>query len=131
MVESLRANAAIEPVLVDDHGGPISVGTREHALSPKIVRAVLLRDGHCRVGCCERRDGLPVHHLIPRSTGGTDDVSNLAAACSGGATDHHQMLIPNAPGRSSATQTGPTASGLSAPTVPMPVPGHPQRERGI
>ena len=97
MVEALRANAAIEPVLVDDHGAPVSVGARGHALSPKIVRAVLLRDGHCRVGTCDRRDGLQVHHLVPRSMGGTDDIANLAAACSGGATDHHQMLIPNGP----------------------------------
>ena len=35
--------------------------------------------------------------MIPRSMGGTDNIANLAAACSGGATDHHQMLIPNGP----------------------------------
>src|SRR5436305_7686284 len=40
MVEALRANATIEPVLVDDHDAPVSVGARGHALSPKIVRAV-------------------------------------------------------------------------------------------
>jgi hypothetical protein len=97
MVEALRANATIEPVLVDDHGAPVGVGARAHALSPKIVRAVLLRDGHCRVGTCDRRDGLQIHHLVPRSMGGTDDIANLAAACAGGVTDHHNMLIPHGP----------------------------------
>ena len=116
MVKALRANATIEPVLVDDDGAPVSVGTRGHALSPKIVRAVLLRDLHCRVGTCERRDGLQIHHLVPRSMGGTDDISNLAAVCAGGATDHHQMLTPTGLGCSSATPTNPTASASSTPT---------------
>ena len=44
MVEQLRANATIEPVLVDEQGIPVTIGKRTAALSPKIVRAVLLRD---------------------------------------------------------------------------------------
>ena len=44
LLEQLRANATIEPVLVDDDGTPIAIGKRFRALSPKIVRAVLLRD---------------------------------------------------------------------------------------
>jgi hypothetical protein len=93
MVASLRANATIEPVLVDD-GAPVVVGARGQALSPKIVRAVLLRDGHCRWPGCDRRNGLQIHHLIPRSQGGNDDIANLAAVCAGGITDHHHKLIP-------------------------------------
>ncbi|MFI5047961.1 MAG: DUF222 domain-containing protein [Acidimicrobiia bacterium] len=97
MVESLRARASIEPVLVDDDAALVAGGVRGSALSPKIVRAVLLRDGHCRWIGCERREGLHVHHLVPRSWGGSDDPSNLAAICSGGGTDHHPFLIPNGP----------------------------------
>jgi hypothetical protein len=93
MVEQLRANARIEPVLVDDHGVLREVGSRSTALSPKVVRAVLLRDGHCRIGGCEIRHGLEVHHLRPRSWGGTDDPSNLATVCRSGG--HHRMLVPN------------------------------------
>ena len=48
LLEQLRANASIEPVLVDDDGTPIAIGKRSRALSPKIVRAVLLRDQRCR-----------------------------------------------------------------------------------
>ena len=45
LLEQLRANATIEPVLVDDDGAPVAVGRRSPGLSPKIARAVLLRDG--------------------------------------------------------------------------------------
>ena len=49
LLEQLRANATIEPVLVDDDGVPVSSGKRTPCdLSPKVVRAVLLRDGHSR-----------------------------------------------------------------------------------
>jgi hypothetical protein len=58
---------------------------------------VLLRDGHCRCGTCDRRHGLQIHHLWPRSWGGTDDIANLAAVCTGGGTDHHTKLVPHGP----------------------------------
>jgi Domain of unknown function (DUF222)/HNH endonuclease len=95
MVEQLRANARIEPVLVDDDGVPVAVGKQTTALSPKIARAVLLRDGHCRCGNCDLRHGLQIHHLRPRSWGGTDDASNLATVCV--TSGHHQMLVPHGP----------------------------------
>jgi hypothetical protein len=95
VVEQLRANATIEPVLVDAHGAPLLVGRRFAGISDKIARAVLLRDGHCRCGTCDVRYGLHIHHLIPRSWGGSDDPSNLAAVCT--VIGHHQMLIPNGP----------------------------------
>jgi hypothetical protein len=43
---------------------------------------VLTRDGHCRCGDCDLRYGLHVHHLRPRSWGGTDELSNLATVAS-------------------------------------------------
>jgi len=95
VVESLRASARIEPVLVDDDGIPVSIGKRTTALSPKIARAVFLRDAHCRIPDCEVRHGLQIHHLRPRSWGGTDQIADLAAVCT--AAGHHQMLIPHGP----------------------------------
>jgi hypothetical protein len=97
MVESLRAAAQIEPVLVDDQGDRVATGRIASVLSPKVLRAVRLRDGHCRFPGCTRRHGLEVHHLWPRSWGGTDDIANLAAVCTGGDTDHHPMLVPHGP----------------------------------
>ncbi len=93
VVEQLRANATLEPTLVDDAGTPVAVGRCTSALSPKIVRSVRLRDGHCRCGNCEIRHGLEIHHLVPRSWGGTDDISNLAAVFA----PHHRELIPHGP----------------------------------
>ena len=94
LLEQLRANASIEPVLVDDDGVPVFIGKRTPATSPKVVRAVLLRDGHCRcTDSCDVTWGLQVHHLRPRSWGGTDDPSNLIAIASG----HHPPLIPHGP----------------------------------
>ena len=88
-LEQLRANASIEPVLVDDEGTPIAIGKRFSALSPKIVRAVLLRDQGCRI--CGRRHRLQIHHLRPRSWGGSDEISDLASVC----TTCHPDLIPH------------------------------------
>jgi hypothetical protein len=93
MVEKLRAGAKIDPVLVDADGAPVAVGRRSTTLSPKLVRAVLVRDGHCRCGECDLRYGLHVHHLRPRSWGGGDETSNLAAV----AGVHHPILIPHGP----------------------------------
>jgi hypothetical protein len=93
MVERLRAGARVEPVLLDADGAPMAIGRISSSLSPKIVRAVLRRDGHCRCGECDLRYGLHVHHLRPRSWGGTDEVSNLATV----ASVHHPVLIPNGP----------------------------------
>jgi hypothetical protein len=93
MVEQLRAMAAVEPVLVDAAGAPLAVGRIASALSPKVIRAVLLRDGHCRCGQCDLRWGLHAHHLRPRSWGGSDDPSNLAMI----ASVHHPQLIPHGP----------------------------------
>ncbi len=90
-LEQLRANASIEPVLVDAEGAPLVVGKRFTVLSPKIIRAVLLRDHHCRI--CGRTYGLQVHHLRPRSWGGTDEISNLASVC----TADHPDLVPHGP----------------------------------
>jgi hypothetical protein len=95
LLEQLRANAILEPVLVDDTGAPLAVGRRSNVLSPKVARAILLRDGHCRVENCEIRHGLHIHHLRPRSWGGTDDPSNLALVCP--VAGHHQDLIPHGP----------------------------------
>jgi hypothetical protein len=93
-VEQLRANATIEPVLVDEDGAVLAIGRRFPGMSPKRARAVVLRDGQCRCGRnCGVRHDLEIHHLVPRSWGGSDDVSNLASVFAG----HHAELIPHGP----------------------------------
>ena len=94
MVEQLRASASVEPVLVDEAAGPLTIGKRSSSLSPKTVRAVLLRDGHCRcTPGCDLRYGLQAHHRRPRTWGGTDELANLVAI----ASSHHPKFIPHGP----------------------------------
>jgi hypothetical protein len=97
MVEKLRAQAKITPVVVDDDGVEVARGKATAPLSPRVRTSVLRRDGHCRMGDCDRRHGLQVHHLWPKSWGGGDDPSNLASICVGGGTDHHADLAPHGP----------------------------------
>jgi len=97
MVESVRAQARLTLVVVDDVGIPVSDGRVSRPVSSQRKRAVKRRDGHCRVPGCTRSHGLQVHHLIPGSWGGSDDLSNLAAVCVGGSTDHHHLLVPHGP----------------------------------
>jgi hypothetical protein len=89
LLEQWRANVSVEPVIVDDHGVTVGIGRRTSLLSPKIARAVLLRDHHCRI--CGTTRGLQVHHLRPRTWGGTDDVSGLSLVC----TRCHPDLVPH------------------------------------
>ncbi|MBM3693824.1 MAG: hypothetical protein FJW77_11135 [Actinobacteria bacterium] len=114
MVERLRADARVEPVLPDSDGVLADAGTDAGAganagrsadagadrregvgrtrsvLGEKARRVVRQRDGHCRWPGCDRRHGLETHHLWPVSWGGTDHRWNLAAVCS----THHAQLAP-------------------------------------
>jgi hypothetical protein len=124
LLEQLRASATVEPVLVDEAGAVLHVGKRTSALSPKIARAVLLRDAKCRVPGCRVRHGLEIHHLQPRSWA-APTRSPTSPAC---APDTTAPSSPTAAGRSPATPTNPTDSPSSNAHHPAPDP--PPRERG-
>jgi len=89
MVERLRAQARIEPVITIN-GERVLIGKTEPVLSGKKKRVVRQRDGHCRYPGCHRRTGLQVHHLWPASWGGTDEIYNLACLC----PHHHALMAP-------------------------------------
>src|SRR5687768_2825611 len=60
----------------------------------KVREGVLLRDNHQCVECgvqCREADA-DVHHLLPRSAGGTDEPSNLVTLCDGCHAAHHPKL---------------------------------------
>jgi hypothetical protein len=97
MVEHLRTEARIEPTVLDRDGMPVETGRATSVVSGRDLRAVRLRDGKCRWPGCDRRTGLQVHHLWPRSWGGDDRRHNLACVCTGGGTDHHAQLAPQGP----------------------------------
>jgi hypothetical protein len=69
---------------------PLDVGTATSTIPPHLRRAVTARDRHCAFpGCRQRPQACHVHHLIPRSRGGTTALTNLALACS----FHHLIAI--------------------------------------
>ncbi|MBB6411857.1 RecQ family ATP-dependent DNA helicase [Mesorhizobium sangaii] len=59
-----------------------------------VRRQVLERDGYRCVSCgCELKSReADVHHLLPRSMGGSDELSNLVTLCDGCHASHHPNL---------------------------------------
>ncbi len=69
---------------------PLDIGTSTDTIPPWLRRAVIRRDQHCRfAGCTTPPAGCHVHHLIPRSQGGTTSLDNCWLFC----TFHHLVVI--------------------------------------
>jgi hypothetical protein len=90
-VTAARAQAQIELTVTDGTATTLASGRPRSPISDRRRSAVVRRDGHCRWPGCERRLGLQVHHLVPVSRGGGDDLTNLAAICPA----HHALMIPH------------------------------------
>ena len=88
---------------------PVAVGRVESTLSEKDKRVVKQRDGKCRWPGCDRRVGLEVHHLWPRTWDGPDEKWNLAAVC----TLHHPELVPQGPMLLLGNPNNPTGLSLT------------------
>jgi hypothetical protein len=73
--------AAAEAVLCDARF--VQPGHRSRtSISPSVRREVMVRDGFCcRAPGCGSRWFLEVHHLIPRSKGGSSEPGNLVTLC--------------------------------------------------
>ena len=88
-LERIMCEGAVE-VLVDTGSGvPLAVGPTSRVVPPKMRRFILNRDGGCVIDGCNSSYRIEVHHIIPRSQGGTHDPHNLAALC----WWHHQVEI--------------------------------------
>ncbi len=88
---AVRADAQVALTVVDERGADVATDRVRRTLSERRRGAVLSRDGHCRWPGCNRRLGLQVHHLVPVSWGGSNDLANLAAVCPA----HHAQLVPH------------------------------------
>jgi HNH endonuclease len=63
-------------------------------IPPRIRRLVERRDhGRCRVDGCRSAKHLEVHHIVPRSEGGTHDPSLLALLCDAHHTQVHRGVL--------------------------------------
>ena len=90
---------------------PLDVGTVTDLVPPHLRRAIISRDRHCAApGCDTPPAACHVHHIVPRSQGGTTSLDNCILLCS----FHHLIFIHrwgwtialNADGTTTATSPG-------------------------
>jgi hypothetical protein len=80
-LDEITCTGAVEVVVDAGTGVPLAVGPTTRVVPPKVRRFVLARDGGCTVDGCTSRYRLEVHHVIPRSEGGSHDAGNLTTLC--------------------------------------------------
>jgi len=69
---------------------PLDVGRPTEVIPPHLRRAIITRDRHCAFpGCDQPPAGCQVHHIIPRSEGGTTSLHNCYLLC----TFHHLIAV--------------------------------------
>jgi hypothetical protein len=69
---------------------PLDVGTVTDLVPPHLRRAIITRDKHCAApGCDTPPAACHVHHIVPRSQGGTTSLGNCVLLCS----FHHLIMI--------------------------------------
>ena len=69
---------------------PLDVGAVTDLIPPHLRRAIITRDRHCAApGCDQPPAACHVHHIIPRSRGGTTSLANCLLLCS----FHHLIMI--------------------------------------
>ncbi len=69
---------------------PLDVGAVTELVPPHLRRAIIARDRHCAApGCTQPPAACHVHHIVPRSKGGTTSLANCLLLCS----FHHLILI--------------------------------------
>jgi len=69
---------------------PLDVGRPTEVIPPHLRRAIITRDRHCAFpGCDQPPAGCQVHHIVPRSEGGTTSLHNCYLLC----TFHHLIAV--------------------------------------
>ena len=69
---------------------PLDVGPVTELVPPHLRRAIIARDRHCAApGCSQPPAACHVHHIVPRSQGGTTSLANCLLLC----PFHHLILI--------------------------------------
>ena len=108
-LEEALCNGSVSLDVKLEDGRILGLGDDVDAIPPRVRRYVLARDGGCTADGCGSRHHLQVHHIVPRSQGGTHDPENLTTLC----WYHHHVVIH---GR--ATRSIPTAHRSVAASNP-------------
>ena len=95
----LSCDAAVTPIIVDDHGAPLRMGRTRRLFPPHIRRALVVRDEHCIfTGCTAPHYYCDAHHVVHWIDGGDTDLDNAALLCERHHTKvHHGFTIERDP----------------------------------
>ena len=91
----VTCDGQLTPILLDEHGIPLSVGRTQRLVPPQLRRPVVLRDEHCVfAGCTAPHYWCDVHHLVHWEDGGDTSVENSGLLCERHHTKvHHGYTI--------------------------------------
>jgi len=88
-VARLLCDCRINMTVVDEYGGPLSIGRRSRVIPNKIRTALVIRDhGICRFPGCGSTRNLQAHHVVHWQHGGPTELGNLVLLC----WFHHDLL---------------------------------------
>jgi hypothetical protein len=88
-LERILCEGKVEVTAVTADGTAFALGTSARTVPPRVRRLVLWRDGGCTAEGCTSRYRLQPHHIVPRSRGGSNDLSNLTTLC----WFHHHVVV--------------------------------------
>ena len=89
-LDQIMCQGSVEIMVNTDSGTPLAVGPTTQVIPPRLRRFVLNRDNGCTMDGCSSRYRLEVHHIVPRSQGGSSlDVENLTTLC----WWHHHIAV--------------------------------------
>jgi Domain of unknown function (DUF222) len=88
----LACDAIIERIVLDSRGVPLDMGRATRTFTPDQYRAIMVRDGGCRMpGCDAAPADCEVHHaMVHWEAGGDTDLANGLAVCRG--SGHHRLI---------------------------------------
>jgi len=88
----LACDAIVQRVVLDSDGVPLDMGRATRTFTPDQYRAIMLRDGGCRMpGCDAGPEDCEAHHAMTHwEAGGMTDLANGLAVCRG--SGHHRLI---------------------------------------
>ena len=125
-VRRLACDAIIQRIVLDSDGVPLDMGRATRTFTPDQYRAIMLRDGGCRMpGCDAGPEDCQAHHATTHwEDGGRTDLDVGLAICRGAGTTASST---KAAGPSPATPTARSPS--TTPTATPAAPADPANHR--
>ena len=87
----LACDAFIQRIVLDSNGVPLDMGRATRTFTPDQYRAIMIRDGGCRMpGCDAGPEDCRAHHITYWENGGRTDLNVGIAICRG--AGHHRLI---------------------------------------